>query len=190
MIKTSRFVIPHIGKTGGDAIKLIVARLNLPDIQQLIGVNKPSKHWPVDPQGRDLVLPIRQLPRREISWLMHHKKYGKKWRDKGVRWILEQLDGERELEKHLSFGVRPKYYIRSEFLRRDLIRVLRHYYKLTNHQLHLCLKAPTKARIQGYNRRMGSHYRLWQIVKLYDGSPLWSQCERDAYGRLLTDILI
>lgn len=187
MIETPRFIIPHIPKTGGDAIKLIVARLGLPDLK-LIGVEKPEKHNPKNPDGRDLVLPIRQLPRRELSWLKHNQIYMNRYGGFGAEFILQELNGERCINSHLRFGVWPRFYIRSEFLRRDLVRVLKHYYpELTRRELRVIREAPTKPTMR-YNRNLGDHFTFAQMRTLYAESPNWSKCEREAYGGLLTDI--
>jgi hypothetical protein len=185
MIIANQFVIPHIPKTGGDAIKQIVAALRLPEVT-VMDITDKRKHDPVDPGERDVVLSIRRLPARELSWLMHVQQCYGKHSGKGVEVLLDLRDGENEISRHLAHGVQPAAYIRAESLRSDLATILARYYTLTSRQESQIVSTPTKA-ARKYDHRRASHFTDEQIRELYRRSPTWSEHERRAYGDLLVE---
>jgi len=67
MIIAPSFIISHLGKTGGDAIKDIMRALKLPEII-VVPKQSPLKHLSLVPNDRqDLILSFRRLPSRVIS---------------------------------------------------------------------------------------------------------------------------
>ena len=66
MVIGPRFVIGHIGKTAGDAIKQLLQELKLPGVD-CFPIESPRKHstcrqWGGGLAGRELALSIRRLP--------------------------------------------------------------------------------------------------------------------------------
>ena len=179
MIRTPHFMICHIGKTGGDAIKQITSRLRLPECE-IIAPKNGAKHHARDPRGRDLIMSIRRLPNRELSWYQHMVQYYRKRLPPPATCLLNKLDGEHAITAHLQWGD-PKHYIRSEHLREDLEKVLSIYYDLTDTQRDIIHNAKTKKTMK-YNRNLAAYFTDEEIAKLYELSPNWSRCEKEAYG--------
>ena len=189
MVIAPQFVIGHIGKTGGDAVKAIISELHLPNVE-IVPIAKPQKHNPPNRKDKDLILTIRRLPSRELSVFYHFKNYDKmptphEGKDIG-QWIIEnqiklEVYAENELKKHTKNGKSPvQYYIRSEHLRDDLANVLSNYYDLTDEQREIISKAKTKPTMT-YCRDLNYYFTDDMIKALYDSSPLWSEAEKIAY---------
>lgn len=122
MIIAPSFIISHLGKTGGDAIKDIMRALKLPEII-VVPKQSPLKHLSLVPNDRqDLILSFRRLPSRVISIYFHAKHYGpQSLRDLWIRGgtlaedMLFRCDYmEASLNQMLCWGhVQPKYiYVR------------------------------------------------------------------------------
>jgi hypothetical protein len=195
MILAPRFVIGHIGRTGGDAIKQIVAALNLPEVS-VSSIDDPQKHNQPPMDGRDLVLSIRRLPARELSLIEFFACRPSK-RDILARrpgesvgeLMLRHLNGERMIRRMTRAGTRPVVHlIRSEHLRSDLAAVLGKYYRLNGRRLEAIHATKTKPRLD-YKRRLLQRFTKDEIARLYERSPIWSELERRVYGNLLIDVL-
>lgn len=193
-VSSPKFVIPHIPKTGGDAIKQIFASLNLPEVA-MAPING-DKHRPIFPcQDQDLILSFRRLPNRELSLYFHAQNYWKQERakerykyDTATENILHLSTSEAELTRYLKSGeFRPKYFIRSESLRSDLESVLSHYYELNASQKTIIALQPTKRPMQ-YNKDIWDYFTEEDVKRLYRRSPLWAEMERAAYGDLLVQL--
>jgi len=183
MIESDRFIIGHIPKTGGDAVKQIIESLGLPGVS-MNWIGDPKKHDPIteDP-GKSYILTLRRLPERELSGYYHcviHE--GIEPVADPAEWILERCLSEEALQRHTLNGLfRPDFVIRSEDLRDDLLAVLRHFYDLTARQEILVQTTPTKGS-NVYNRSIEDHFTKDQIQELYNRSPLWREIEEQAYG--------
>ena len=186
MIQHEKFVIAHIGKTGGDACKQITAAMKLDGVTwERLG--NPKKHLApdkvLDLSDRDLILTFRRLPAREVSWYHHLVNFQ---RAKNVtdlpRWLINQNNGERDIKDMTRDGKHAvKFYIRSESLLQDLLQVYSHYFDLTAQQIARAKAAKTKRR-QRYDHDLSKWLNDEQIAELYRVSPTWSEHERRAYA--------
>lgn len=186
MIEFEKFFIPHIGKTGGDAIKIIAKKLNLPIINIKEDLKK-GKHVP--PKHlfgkKDMVLSIRKLPNREISKINQLVYIDKTitWAEvkDPALWILKECQAEKEIKKNTNDGkVKVKYFIRSEYLREDFERVLSKYFKLSQSQKNIIKNTKTKDTLT-YCRDVSHWLTDEQVDLLYSLSPIWSKYEKIAY---------
>lgn len=195
MVEFEDFFIPHIGKTGGDAIKSISKEVGLPivDIKEDM---KKGKH--VSPRylfgKKDMVLSIRRLPFREIS-KVNQLVYADKvitWDEIGdpAKWILRELQAEREIKNNTDNGnMSVKMFIRSEYLRDDLEKVFSSYYDLSDEQRKIIRTTETKKRLN-YCRDIFYWFTPDQIKQLYDQSPVWSKYEKMAYDTWSTKLYL
>ena len=193
MVISPHFVLPHIGKTGGDAIKQIINELGIMDISTSeIGEN--NKHRKVFPdKNQDLVLSFRRLPARALSLYYHHKITATTFpnmemlKKDAAEFILKYDVSETDLVRYLKKGeLRPKYCVRSENLRSDLAVMLSQYYSLTDEQRATIVSQQTKAKHQ-YDHGIFSHFTQSQLAQLYEKSPVWTEIESQFYGNLLTE---
>ena len=193
MVISPHFVLPHIGKTGGDAIKQIIGSLGIMDISTS-KVSEKNKHRKVFPdKHQDLVLSFRRLPGRVLSLYYHHKLRAtafpnmKMLKKDAAEFILKHDVSETDLIRYLNKGtLRPKYCVRSENLRSDLAVTLSKYYSLTDVQRAKIVSQETKE-MNEYDHGVFSHFTQKQLVQLYEKSPVWAEIESQFYGNLLTD---
>jgi len=193
MVISPHFVLPHIGKTGGDAIKQIIESLGIVDIS-ISKTTEKNKHRKVFPdKHQDLVLSFRRLPGRVLSLYYHHKLGTTTFpnmdllKKDAAEFILKYDVSEVDLVRYLRNGeLRPKYCVRSENLRSDLEKMLSHYYSLTDEQKALIVSQETKEMNQ-YDHGIFSHFTQDQLAQLYAKSPVWSEIETQFYGSLLIE---
>jgi hypothetical protein len=188
MIEFEKFFIPHIGKTGGDAIKSICKNLNLKiiDIKEDL---KKGKHVPPRHlfDKKDMVLSIRRLPSREISKINQLVYVDKTltWKDIGnpSTYILDKCQAEIEIKRNTNDGqIEVKKFIRSEYLLEDLEQVLSFYFQLNENQKKLIKKIPTKKPLS-YERDWFYWFEPEEILELYEKSPVWRKYEKLAYPK-------
>ena len=193
MVISPHFVLPHIGKTGGDAIKQIINALGLVDISTS-DISEKNKHRKVFPdKHQDLVLSFRRLPARVLSLYYHHKLSTTTFpnmemlKKEAAEFILKYDKSEVDLVRYLRNGeLRPKHCVRSENLRSDLEAMLSKYYSLTDEQRAIIVSQETKE-MNEYDHGIFSHFTQKQLVQLYEKSPVWAEIESQFYGNLLTD---
>lgn len=200
MIEAPEFVIAHLTKTGGDAIKNIVRALKLPNV--VITQPKLEKHIPIkDTGGKDFILSFRRLPARAVSLYWHVlTKKSDSMKDEyfpnGTDDIRETLgqcimrcnNHDHTLACHLQGGKHtPAHVITSENLRRDLLDTLKHYYRFNKEQRQIIFKARTKKR-NPYLPNVRIYLTEEEIRQLYLSNPVWTDLERQVYGDLMVEL--
>jgi len=193
MITSPAFVIAHIARTGGEAIKAILRNLKLPDVQ-CTKLHDIQQHATPDLRGRDLILSIRRLPARELShiklayFLDHLPTTSQRLRNETIgRFAIRLLNGEGQIKRITDNDRTPvAHYIRSEFLRSDLHAVLAQYFPLTAAQTDIITVTTTKRR-EHYDHDITQHFTHEDIAELYHRSPTWTKHERAAYGSTLAN---
>lgn len=191
MITSPRFVLAHIPRTGGTAIKQITATLNLPDIQ-IITTPHLEQHKTPDLRGRDLILSIRRLPQRELSHFKLayqtatlHITDQRRPNETIGQFATRMLSGEAQIIRMTAAGQSPViHYIRMERLRDDLAAVLSRYFPITVEQRTLIETARTQPPLQ-YDHDIAQYFTAEDIAELYRRSPHWTRHEKRAYGRTL-----
>lgn len=192
MILADRFVFLHIGKTGGDACKQLVRELNLPNIY-CYDIRDPKKHVElhsvISMRGKDLIMTIRRLPAREISWYHAVVDDGNVEPQEDIaQFLIQTANSDFDLKRHQPLGAVEKIkFVRQECLRSDLMKVLSSYYSLSHTQRNRILKAETKAPMR-YDHDIHKYFTSEQLVQLYKANPLYSSLEKLAYGNLLVPL--
>ena len=191
MITHPKFVIAHIPRTGGTALKQITATLKLPDIQ-IISRPHLEQHGTPDLRGRDLILTIRRLPQRELSHVKLAYQTGtlhltdQRLPNETIGQLANRmLSGEDQIIRMTAAGKNHvTHYIRMERLRDDLTDVLARYFPLTDEQRALIQTAQTQPPLS-YDHDIGQYFTAEDIAELYRQSPHWTRHEKRAYGRTL-----
>ncbi|MBI2481673.1 MAG: hypothetical protein HYV60_24415 [Planctomycetia bacterium] len=188
MIIAPRFLIGHIGKTGGDSAKLIVQALQLPDVQ-MISIDSPLKHCTFRQSGQDLcnrelVLSIRRLPAFVLSQLHHRLMDGRLTKLPAPELICRDYMGDFYVRHYTDEGqLKIDRWLRCEHLRADLAAYLARHFELSDEQKALLESASTKSRLS-YRHEVGAFLQPDQVRELYDNNPLWADIEREVYGQL------
>jgi len=191
MIIGEKFVIAHIPRTGGDALKSYYRSLELPG--SIYGDDDPEKHGiPSDYilENRDLILTIRRLPEREISFYEFHNSRDEspiaENRERPGEFLAERGEGESWIGPFTDYGRRVvSHLIRSEFLFDDLVEVMRLYHDIDPEAIRLGRFARTKPRGE-YDREISRRFTKAELRRLYERSPIWSSLESRAYGDILS----
>jgi hypothetical protein len=188
VIIAPRFLIGHIGKTGGDSAKLIVQALQLPDVQ-MIPIESPFKHCTFRQSGqalhdRELVLSIRRLPAFVLSQLHHRLIDGRLTKLPAAELICRDYMGDFYVRHYTDDGrLKIARWLRCEHLRADLSAYLARHFELSDEQKALLDTASTKDRLS-YRHEVGAFLQPDQVRELYDNNPLWAAIEREVYGQL------
>lgn len=192
MIWTPKFVVGHIGRTGGDAVKFLMhATLlagqgeheELESDLKITGLFNDDKHRPFDGSEPMRVLGFRRLP----SWIMsirnHHRVYARV--DIGDAEACSHMtNGDDELRRFTDNGTWDvHYWLRCEYLRDDICSLLTKVYsaRFTNRMKAVLYSAETKAAVP-YNHNVFDFFNAEQLYQLYDKNPRWAEIEYRLYG--------
>jgi hypothetical protein len=183
------FVIGHIGKTAGDAVKQIVESLHLPGVT-IIPVISPLKHltfrqWGGDLTGRELVLSIRRLPAFLLSQFHHRLRDGRLSQLPAPESMCQDYMADFYIRLYTDDGrLKIDHWLRSESIRPDLAAFLSRHFDLTDGQRGLIETAGTK-RAQSYDHDVCVHFTPRHLQTMYAANPLWAEIERRVYGGLV-----
>lgn len=185
MIVSDYFVIGHIPKTGGDAAKQIIKKMNLPGVL-CDSITKKVKHCPASIRSsKPLVLTIRQLP----SWIVSYfhephatRFYPECFRTDPQRYFSEWFDIEKgSADEFLKRQYhKPTIWLRQERLRQDIWELLSKHFELTSHHKSIVFDSGTKGP-RLYDHCVDHWLNSRQIEELYNTNPLWKTCESEAY---------
>lgn len=192
MIIAPQFVMGHIGKTGGDAAKLIVQALNLPGVQ-IIPVDSPLKHctfrqWGGDLGDRELVLFIRRLPAFVLSQLHHRLMDGRLSELPAPDRICQDYMGDFYIRLYTDeCRLKIDRWLRCEHLRSDMADYLAGHFDLSDEQRAVIETASTKTQLP-YRHDVAAFLQADQVRELYRNNPLWADIEREVYGQLWHEV--
>lgn len=192
MIWTPHFVVGHIGRTGGDAVKflmhatLLVGQGEHQELEpnlKITGLFNEDKHRPFDGSEPMRVLGIRRLP----SWIMsirnHHRVYARVDIGDAENCSL-MTNGDDELRRFTADGAWDvSHWLRCEYLRDDVCALLTKIYRerFTHRMKAVLYAAETKAAVP-YNHNAFDFFNAKQMNRLYEANPRWAEVEYRLYG--------
>lgn len=191
MIWTPHFVIGHIGRTGGDAAKIIIHYTlryggeshELEPNLRFTGLFDADKHRPFDGTEPMRVLSFRRLPAFILSIRQHHKVYARV--DLGDGEACSYLtNGDDELRRFTADGTwSVDKWLRCEYLRDDICALLTEIYRerFNNKMKAVLYSAETKATVP-YNHNVFDFFTSKQLYRLYEKNPRWAEIEYRLYG--------
>ena len=191
MVIGPRFLIGHIGKTAGDAVKQILQALQLPGVRW-IPIESPRKHWTFrqwggDLAGRELALSIRRLPAFLLSQFHHRHLDGRLRAPPTAEVMCQDYLADFYLRLYTDEGrLTIDYWLRSESIRDDLAAFLARHFELTDGQKACIQSAATKSSLP-YDHDWRAVFQPAHLRRMYERNPLWADVERRAYGALLTE---
>ncbi len=191
MVIGPRFIIGHIGKTAGDAVKQIVEALHLPSVS-VVPVASPWKHWTFrqwggDLASRELALSIRRLPAFLLSQYHHRLRDGRLPQPLIPDEICQDYMADFYVRLYTDEGrLKIDHWLRSESIRADLTALLSRHFQLTEQQKNCIATAATKRKMR-YNHDVSTFFTIQQLDSMYARNPLWARIEQQVYGNLLAD---
>lgn len=195
MIWTPYFTIGHIGRTGGDSVKFIMAAvLDIADSYgnptesnlKITSIYGDNKHRPFNGTEPLRVLGIRRLPSYIISIRQHHIVNARvePW---NAEFCSKLKNADNEI---LRITNNRKYtidrWIRAEYMRDDISKLLTEFYKerFTTKMKAVLYNVVGKERLS-YNRNIFDFFNCKQLQLLYENNPIWAIYEEQLYGTLL-----
>ena len=191
MVIGPRFVIGHIGKTAGDAIKQLLQTLRLPGVGSF-PIESPRKHWTFrqwggDLAGRELALSFRRLPAFLLSQFHHRHLDGRLSEPPSAEQMCQDYAADFYLRLYTDEGrLRIDHWLRSETIREDLLVFLNRHVALTEEQQAAIRSAPTKSSLP-YNHDWRAVFQADHLRSMYQRNPLWADVEQRVYGSLLRE---
>jgi hypothetical protein len=152
-------------------------------------VDSPLKHWTFrqwggDLSNRELVLTIRRLPEFVLSQLHHRLMDGRLSELPAPERICQDYMGDFYIRLYTDEGrLKIDHWLRSEEIRADLMAYLMRHFDLSEEQKACLSTAPTKPRL-AYRHEVEAFLQPAEVQELYCHNPLWTDIERQVYGRL------
>lgn len=189
MITTSHFTIGHIAKTGGDAVKQILAAVFEAGLEHNFHIDTVFggfKHRPFTGNENFRVLGIRRLPSMILSMAQHDHNLGGR-----SLWTPEQCasmsHGDVSLA-HMTHNhtMQIHMWLRCEHLREDIKELLKRFYgeAFTKRFAGIVDNTPTKNKMK-YDHDVTHFFSKDQIRQLYLNNPVWAEREIKLYGNTL-----
>lgn len=185
MITTPKFVIGHIPKTGGDAVKQICAAVFETGLEHDYSIDSlfsETKHRGFSGDEPCRVLGIRRLPAYALSHAYHRHILGgeRLWTPDKTVDVCNADAALKEFTQDFKLDIR--YWIRQEFLRDDLIWLFRAFYpaQFSARHRHIINNCPTKSAMT-YNHDVSNFFTTEHIYALYERNPRWAELEQELY---------
>lgn len=207
MVIAEKFVIGHLGKTGGTTINSYFNQFK----HTCIHIDSdflPKKHQSfsqresegINLKDKDFILGIRRLPYWIVSNIF--QQYPTAIQDRTLFSKLKEvaLEGKLICSKHnkcikekihvdiktcdelLLFYIdnkEIKHWIRTENLPKDFIRIFSNYFEFDQEMLDYINTAHKNKK--NCSREIYDYFTETEISKLYEQSPIWSEIERKIY---------
>jgi hypothetical protein len=194
MVIGDKFVWGHLGKTGGNSVKLmfdVLVQLNL----EKDDLSDPKKHNYFDSREKALqqsfknkkkIMNIRRLP----SWILsfaHHRERHDNYplqKDKLLQGMVREIQADEEIIRWIkSAGGSIDHWLRTEYLTEDFIDVISSFASITEQQMQQ-IRSIHKTRAY-YNKKVRDWFTNDELKKIYGCCPVWSSLEEELYVGLL-----